>query len=145
MIKGFICGAFDLFHPGHVSTLQKCKTHCDYLIVGLQTDPTIDRPEQKSKPVQSMFERFVQLEGSRYVDQIVPYDTEHDLENMLSMLDINVRFLGADYIRNYATGIDICQARGIEIVYIERNHGWSTTELRRRIENEYSIKQGSVS
>ena len=95
-VIGFTCSAFDLFHAGHVTMLAECKQHCDYLIVGLQVDPKKDRPE-KNSPVQSVYERYVQLRGCIYVDEIIPYETEQDLENLLAIEDIHVRFLGKEY------------------------------------------------
>jgi glycerol-3-phosphate cytidylyltransferase len=131
---GFICGAFDLFHAGHNFLLRECKTKCDYLIVGLHTDPTIDRPSTKNKPIQTVFERFVQLENSLHVDKIIPYETEKDLNNLLATIPINIRFLGEDYrgLNNF-TGHIVCNQLGIEIEYIKRRHDFSTSELRKRI------------
>lgn len=129
---GFTCGAFDLLHTGHVTLFRRCRQKCDYLIVGLHTDPTIDRPD-KNKPVQSMFERYIQLKACKDVDEIVPYDTEKDLLEMLNVLDLDVRFVGSEYMNNSAhiTGVNI-----VPIEYVKRDHGFSTTELRRRIKNE---------
>jgi len=135
MIIGFTCGAFDLFHPGHVILLQRCKQTCDYLIAGLHTDPTIDRPETKNKPVQTTFERYVQLNACHYIDRIIPYDTERDLENILATTKIDTRYLGSEYKGTQVTGEDICQELGIEIVYIDRLHSYSSTELRNRLCN----------
>jgi glycerol-3-phosphate cytidylyltransferase len=134
-INGFTAGAFDLLHPGHLSMLAECKEKCDYLIVGLHTDPTIDRPGTKNKPVQTMYERYVQLISCRYVDCVVPYDTEKDLENLLGTLDINKRFVGIEYEGTPITGIETCNLRDIHIVYTSRYHSYSTSELRKRIEN----------
>jgi len=134
MIRGFTCGTFDLFHPGHVLLLEWARTHCDYLLVGLQTNPTHDRPHDKEPPVQSMFERWIQLRAHRAVDEIVPYDTERDLENLLASLDLHVRFLGDDYATAKTfTGREICQSRGIQVMYAPRRHSYSSTELRRRL------------
>lgn len=129
---GFTCGAFDLFHPGHVVLLYQCKQYCDQLIVGLQTNPQIDRSE-KSKPIQSLYERYLQLSSCRYVDSIVPYDTEKDLENILSCTKLNIRFLGEDYEDKSFTGKDICEKLNIQIIYLPRKHSWSSTELRKRL------------
>ena len=101
--RGITFSTFDLFHSGHVAMLKEAKSNCDYLMVGLQTDPTIDRPE-KNKPIQSVFERYVQLEGCKYIDEIVPYETEKDLIDILLTYDINVRFIGEEYRTNEFTG-----------------------------------------
>jgi len=132
--NGFVCGAFDLFHAGHALLLEECKEHCEKLIVGLQTDPTIDRKE-KNKPIQTMYERFVQLAMTGQANIIVPYDTEEDLMNMLATLDINVRFLGSDYVGKRFTGDLFCETQKIPIIYIDRLHNYSTSSLRKRIVN----------
>ena len=108
MIVGFTCSTFDLLHSGHIAMLREAKTQCDYLICGLQVDPSIDRP-QKNKPVQTLVERYVQLSAVRYVDEIIPYVTEDDLVDILSMYDINVRILGEEYKDKDFTGKDVCQ------------------------------------
>jgi glycerol-3-phosphate cytidylyltransferase len=136
MIVGFTCGTFDLLHPGHVSMLRECSSRCDVLVVGLHTDPTIERPN-KNKPIQSTFERYLQLEAVKWVDKIIPYDTERDLENLFATLNINKRFVGSDHL-NDATCLDICNDRNIEIVYTNRDHDWSSTELRDKIEKAKS-------
>jgi len=137
MITGITFGAFDLLHAGHIAMLTEAKQNCDWLIVGLHTDPTIDRPHSKNKPVQSTFERYVKLSAIRYVDNIIPYDTEQDLINMLSMLCIQKRFIGADYYQNKEiTGLNICRVRDIQIVFLERYHNFSTTELRERCKKQ---------
>ena len=132
MIKGFTCSAFDLLHAGHVEMLRECKQYCDYLIVGLQTDPSIDRPE-KNKPVQSIYERYVQLRACRYIDEIIVYETEHDLINLLGIEPIDRRFVGIEYESVYLTGQDVCNRRGIEIIYNSRYHMYSSSELRSRL------------
>jgi len=133
MLKiGFTCGAFDLFHAGHITMLADCKSKCEYLIVGLHTDPSIERPK-KNKPIQSVFERYIQLTGCRYVDQVIPYDTENDLRNLLATTNINIRFIGADHLRDNITAEDICKLRNIEIFFNERYHDFSSTELRKRL------------
>lgn len=132
---GITFGSFDLLHAGHVSMLEQCKKHCNWMIVGLQTDPTIDRPF-KNKPIQSTFERFCQLNALRCVDEIIPYDTEEDLKNMLSILNIDKRFIGSEYSGAVLNGEDICKLRGIEIIYIDRLHNYSSSELRERINHE---------
>lgn len=129
---GFTCSSFDLLHAGHVAMLAEARSHCDYLVVGLQIDPTIDRPE-KNFPVQSIVERYIQIAGVRYIDDVVVYNTESDLENLLKILPITVRILGTEYQDREFTGRQICQDRGIRIVYNTRNHDYSTSELRTRI------------
>lgn len=129
---GFTCSAFDLCHAGHISMLEEAKSQCDWLIVGLQTDPTFDRPT-KNKPVQSIVERFIQLNAVKYVDQIIPYNTEKDLEDLLLMLPIDVRILGDEYKDKDFTGKSICVKRGIEMYFNGREHSFSTTDLRRRV------------
>jgi glycerol-3-phosphate cytidylyltransferase len=133
VVKGFTCGAFDLLHAGHVDMLRECKNECDYLIVGLHSDPSIDRPKKKNKPVQSMYERYVQLRGCRYVDEIIPYDTEHDLINILAMEPIDIRFVGMEYKDTILTGQDICEKRDIETIFNTRLHTFSSSELRSRL------------
>jgi glycerol-3-phosphate cytidylyltransferase len=140
MKVGFVCSAFDLLHPGHVLMLKECKENCDFLIVGLQTNPTHDRP-YKNKPIQSIFERYIQLHGCKFVDQIIPYDTEKDLENILGTLDFNVRFIGEEYkcTNKEFTGEYICKMRNIKMFYTKRNHSYSSTELRDRLKHEKTI------
>ena len=132
---GFTCSTFDLLHAGHIMMLREAKEHCDYLIVGLQTDPTIDRPEDKNKPVQSLVERYAQLSAVEYVDEIIPYDTEQDLKDILTMYHIDVRILGEEYKEKDFTGKDICRKRGIELYFNKRDHRFSTSDLRERVEN----------
>ena len=115
--------------------LREAKTVCDYLIVGLQTDPTIDRPE-KNKPVQTLLERYIQLNAIEYVDEIVPYQTEQDLEDILNMFPINVRILGEEYKNGKFTGRATCAKRGIELYYNKRDHRFSSSDLRERVSNE---------
>ena len=133
MIVGFTCGTFDVLHAGHISMLAECKSYCDKLIVGLQTDPTIDRPKTKNKPVQSLLERWIQVCSVSYVDQVIPYETEKDLENLLAILPINKRFIGADHRGETHTGASICIAKDIEIIYNSRYHDWSSSNLRERL------------
>ena len=130
---GFTCSTFDLFHAGHIMMLKEAKTQCDYLIVGLQTDPTIDRPDTKNKPVQSMFERFVQLDACKYVDEIIPYSTEKELVDILLSYPINVRILGDEYEHKSFTGRSECISKGIEFYFNSRSHSFSTSELRQRV------------
>jgi glycerol-3-phosphate cytidylyltransferase len=125
---GFTCGAFDLLHAGHIVMLEESKSYCDHLIVGLQTDPTIDRPE-KNKPIQSVYERFVQLNAVKYIDRIIPYDTEESLIDLLKSQHINIRFVGEDYRDKEFTGYDL----PIEVKYTSRQHSFSSSSLRERI------------
>ena len=129
---GITCSSFDLLHAGHIKMLEEAKQHCDFLICALQTDPTIDRPE-KNQPVQSIVERWVQLDACKYVDQIVPYATEKDLEDIFLSFDIDVRIIGEEYRESYFTAKDICETKGIQIIYNSRLHNWSSTNLRKRI------------
>lgn len=135
MKVGFTASTFDLLHAGHVMMLREAKTVCDYLIVGLQTDPTIDRQE-KNKPVQTLLERYIQLNAIEYVDEIVPYQTEQDLEDILNMFPINVRILGEEYKNGKFTGRATCAKRGIELYYNKRDHRFSSSDLRERVSNE---------
>ena len=132
MKVGFTCSTFDLLHAGHVIMLREAKEQCDYLICGLQVDPSIDRPE-KNRPVQTIVERYTQLKGLSYVDEIIPYRTEEDLEDILSMYHINVRILGEEYKDKTFTGRAICASRGIELYYNKRDHRFSTSDLRSRV------------
>ena len=132
MKVGFTCSCFDLFHAGHIMMLKEAKSQCDYLIVGLQTDPTIDRPDVKNKPVQSIVERYVQLSAVKFVDEIIVYDTEKDLEDLLMFLPITMRICGEEYKERHLTGRDICDARGIKTYYNSRTHRFSSSELRQR-------------
>lgn len=132
MNVGFTASTFDLFHAGHVLMLQEAKTQCDHLIVGLQNDPTLDRPN-KNKPVQSIVERQIQLMGNKYIDEIRIYNTEKDLEHLLLILPINIRILGIEYEHKEFTGKQICLDRGIKIYYNVRDHNFSSTSLRERI------------
>ena len=129
---GITCSSFDLFHAGHVKMLEEAKEHCDFLIAALQTDPTIDRPE-KNKPKQSIVERYIQVDACKYVDQIVPYTTEKDLEDIFLSFRLDVRIIGEEYKDKHFTAKDICKDRGIEIIYNSRAHDWSSSELRNRI------------
>lgn len=133
MKKGFTCSTFDLFHAGHIMMLKEAKTQCDYLIVGLQTDPTIDRPNEKNKPIQSIFERYEQLKACKYIDEILVYETEQDLVNILLSYPINVRILGEEYENKNFTGRSECYDRGIELYFNKREHNFSTSELRQRV------------
>lgn len=132
MIRGFTASSFDLFHSGHVAMLKEARANCDYMIVGLQTDPTIDRPE-KNKPIQSVFERYVQLEGCKYIDEIIPYESEKDLTDIFLTYGIDVRFIGEEYKDKDFTAKQICVDKNIKIHYNKRQHSFSTTNLRKRI------------
>jgi glycerol-3-phosphate cytidylyltransferase len=129
---GFTASAWDLLHAGHVQMLREAKQQCDYLIVGLQTDPTIDRPE-KNSPIQTVVERYTQLKGVKYIDEIIPYATERDLEDILTMYHIDVRILGEEYREKEFTGKDICRKRGIELFFNKRDHRFSSSDLRKRV------------
>ena len=133
MRVGFTCSTFDLFHAGHLLMLEEAKKQCDYLIVGLQTDPTIGRPTEKNKPVQTVFERFVQLEACKYVDKVIPYATEKELVDILLSYPINVRILGDEYMEKDFTGRWECESHQIELYFNRREHSFSTSELRQRV------------
>jgi glycerol-3-phosphate cytidylyltransferase len=130
---GITFSSFDLLHAGHIAMLAECKNHCDYLIAALQTDPTIDRPDTKNKPIQSIVERQIQLSACRYVDNVVIYQTEQDLRDLLLILPIDVRILGVEYQDKSFTGEQECYDRGIELVFNERDHSFSSSSLRKRV------------
>ena len=132
MKVGFTCSTFDLLHAGHVSMLQEAKTQCDYLIVGLQNDPTLDRTT-KNKPIQSIVERQMQLRGNKYVDEIWVYNTEKDLEDLLLTLPLDVRILGVEYEGKEFTGREICHKRNIGLYFNGRDHSFSSSSLRKRV------------
>ena len=134
MKTGFTCSTFDLLHAGHIQMLRDAKEQCDYLICGLQIDPSIDRPE-KNAPVQTIVERYTQLSAVKYVDEIIPYQTESDLEDILNMLHINVRILGEEYKDGKFTGRAICSSRGIELHFHKREHRFSSSDLRNRVKS----------
>jgi glycerol-3-phosphate cytidylyltransferase len=129
---GFSCSTFDLLHVGHIAMLREAASICDTLIVGLQVDPSIDRTE-KNAPVQSLVERYGQLNAVKFVDEIVPYQTEQDLEDILAMFQIDVRILGVEYKDKDFTGKDICKKRGIQLYFNKRDHRFSSSELRSRV------------
>ena len=131
---GITFGAFDLLHAGHVAMLAEAKQNCDYLIVGLQNDPSVDRPE-KNQPIQSIFERQLQITACRFVDEVVVYNTENDVLDILKALPIDVRIIGSDYLEKDFTGKQYCVDSDIEIVYNNRDHSFSTSELRDRVKN----------
>jgi glycerol-3-phosphate cytidylyltransferase len=129
---GITFGAFDLLHAGHVAMLAEAKQNCDYLIVGLQNDPSVDRPE-KNKPIQSIFERQLQITACRFVDEVVVYNTEADVLDILKTLPIHVRIIGSDYLDKDFTGKQYCIDNSIEVLYNSRSHSFSTSELRDRV------------
>ena len=129
---GFQCSSFDMLHAGHVTMLKQEKELCDYLKVALQVDPTIDRPGVKNKPVQSIYERYVQLQACRYVDEILVYATEADLLNLIIKKDMHIRFLSEEYYGRDFTGKQYCIDNGIEIHYHKRRHSYSSSDLRKR-------------
>ena len=130
---GITFSTFDMLHAGHVAMLSEAKNHCDYLIAGLQTDPTIDRPDSKNPPVQSIVERQIQLAACRYVDEVVVYSTEQDLVDLLLILPVDVRILGVEYQDVEFTGKWECHNRGIELVFNGRDHSFSSSSLRKRV------------
>ena len=132
MVVGFTCSAFDLLHAGHIQMLRDAKEQCDYLICGLQMDPTIDRAE-KNAPIQTVVERYTQLKAVSYVDEIIPYLTESDLCDILSMYHIDIRILGEEYREKDFTGKDICKKRGIQLFFNKRDHRFSSSDLRKRV------------
>jgi glycerol-3-phosphate cytidylyltransferase len=136
MKVGITCSTFDLLHAGHIMMLRAAKAECDHLIVALQTDPTIDRPDTKNKPIQSIVERYIQLEAVKYVDEIFVYSTEKDLEDLFLILPINIRIIGEEYKDKDFTAKQICASRGIEVYFNKREHSFSTTELRQRIKQQ---------
>lgn len=130
---GITFSTFDLLHAGHIAMLAEAKNHCDYLIAGLQTDPTIDRPGNKNPPVQTVVERQIQLSACRYVDEVVVYQSEKDLEDILLTLPIDVRILGVEYLHQEFTGRAICEKRNIDLVFNSRDHSFSSSSLRKRV------------
>jgi len=136
---GFTCSTFDLFHAGHIMMLKDAKEKCEYLIVGLQTDPTLDRAD-KNKPVQSVFERFIQLDACKYVDEVVVYATEKELLDILQSYDINIRIVGEEYADRAFTGKEL----PIDVYYNKRRHSFSTTELRKRVQEAETLKSAKT-
>jgi glycerol-3-phosphate cytidylyltransferase len=139
---GITFSTFDLLHAGHIKMLEEAKQQCDYLICGLQTDPTINRPE-KNAPVQSVVERYIQLKGCKYVDEIIPYQTEQDLEDILRAFKIDVRIIGDEYKAKKFTGREYCEKKGIKLYYNRRDHRFSSSGLRKEVhvkENEKGDK-----
>ena len=130
---GITFSTFDMLHAGHIAMLSEAKNHCDYLICGLQTDPTIDRPDTKNKPIQSIVERQIQLSACRYVDEVVVYQTEQDLIDLLLILPLDVRILGVEYEDQEFTGRYEGHDRGIQHVFNSRDHSFSSSSLRKRV------------
>lgn len=144
---GITFSTFDMLHAGHIAMLSEARNHCDYLIAGLQTDPTIDRPDTKNKPVQSIVERQIQLSACRYVDEVVTYQTEQDLLDLILILPLDVRILGVEYSNNEFTGRKECMQRGIELVFNRRDHSFSSSSLRKRVaqaETEKLLKEENL-
>jgi len=137
---GITFSTFDMLHAGHIAMLAEAKNHCDYLIAGLQTDPTIDRPLEKNRPVQSIVERQIQLSACRYVDEVVTYQTEQDLVDLLLILPVDVRILGVEYQDREFTGKEECMYRGIELIYNSRDHSFSSSSLRKRVAHAETVK-----
>lgn len=137
---GITFSTFDMLHAGHIAMLAEAKNHCDYLIAGLQTDPTIDRPDTKNHPVQSIVERQIQLAACRYVDEVVVYQTEQDLVDLLLILPLDVRILGVEYKDCEFTGKEECFYRGIELIYNRRDHSFSSSSLRKRVAHAETVK-----
>ena len=135
MITGITASTFDLLHAGHVMMLREASAQCDHLICAIQVDPSYDRPE-KNKPVQTLVERYTQLAAVRYVDEIIPYQSEEDLVDILKMYAIDVRIIGAEYKDETFTGRATCASRGIEIYFNKRDHRFSTSDLRKRVSKE---------
>ena len=137
---GITFSTFDMLHAGHIAMLSEAKNHCDYLICGLQTDPTIDRPDTKNPPVQSIVERQIQLAACRYVDEVVVYQTEQDLIDLLLILPLDVRILGVEYKDREFTGKEECFYRNIELIYNGRDHSFSSSSLRKRVAHAETVK-----
>lgn len=140
-VIGIVFSAFDLFHAGHIAMLSEAKNHCDYLIAGLQTDPTIDRPDTKNKPVQSIVERQIQLAACRYVDEVVVYQTEQDLVDLLLILPLDVRILGVEYQSTDFTGRKEGSDKGIKCIFNTRDHSFSSSGLRKRVADAENKKR----
>jgi glycerol-3-phosphate cytidylyltransferase len=140
MKTGITFSAFDLLHAGHIKMLEEAKSKCDYLIVGLQTDPTLDRPD-KNKPTQSVVERYIQLKGCKFVDEIVPYATEQDLEDILQAFDIQMRIVGDEYRTKDFTGRKYCEEKGIELYFNTRDHRFSSSSLRREVAEKELLRK----
>lgn len=137
---GITFSTFDMLHAGHIAMLSEAKNHCDYLICGLQTDPTIDRPDTKNAPVQSIVERQIQLAACRYVDEVVVYQTEQDLVDLLLILPVDVRILGVEYEHKSFSGDEACFKRSIELIFNGRDHSFSSSSLRKRVAHAETMK-----
>tara|TARA_Y100000992_G_C21273163_1_gene498179 strand:- start:2402 stop:2842 length:441 start_codon:yes stop_codon:yes gene_type:complete len=142
MKVGLTASTFDLLHAGHIEMLREAKSQCDYLICALQIDPSVDRPS-KNKPAQTIVERYTQLQAVRFVDEIIPYLHETDLEDILNMRTINVRILGEEYRDKEFTGRDICKKRDVELHFNKRDHRFSSSDLRKRI-GEMHVNNGQI-
>ena len=136
---GITFSTFDLLHAGHIKMLEEAKRQCDYLIVGLQLDPSLNRPE-KNSPSQSIIERYIQLKGCKYIDEIVPYVSEQDLVDILHSFKLDVRIIGDEYKDKQFTGKDYCEEKGIEIYYNSRDHRFSSSGLRKQVQTAEEIK-----
>ena len=141
MIIGFTCGAFDLTHAGHYLMFEECRKQCDFLIVGLQVDPSVDRKD-KSKPIQTLKERKIQLQACRYVDKVVVYDTEVGLYKLLKKLKPDIRFIGADWKNKENYSRD--RLPSMKVIYNSRNHNYSSTNLKKRIIENYEKLAGKI-
>ena len=139
---GITFSQFDLLHAGHIAMLAEAKNHCDYLIAGLQTNASIDRPDTKNPPIQSIVERQIQLAACRYVDEVVVYSTEQDLVDLLLILPVDVRILGVEYAEKEFTGKSECELRSIGIVFNGRDHSFSSSSLRKRVYDSETKKRG---
>lgn len=137
---GITFGAFDLFHAGHIKMLEEAKSMCDFLIIGLQLDPSIDRPK-KNKPTQTIVERYVQVRSCKYIDEIIPYITEQDLIDILSSFKIDLRIIGEEYQDKGFTGKEYCKKKGIEIYYNKREHRFSSSSLRKQVSKMEKLKK----
>ena len=137
---GFTCSSFDLLHAGHVQMLREAKEQCDYLIVGLQMDPAVDRPKEKNQPIQTIVERYSQLKAVSYVDEIIPYSTEQDLEDIFASFDLDVRIIGVEYANKPFTAKKMCEIRNIDIYYNKRDHRFSSSGLRQHTYNVEKLK-----
>jgi len=140
---GITFSTFDMLHAGHIAMLAEAKNHCDYLIAGLQTDPTIDRSDTKNTPIQSIVERQIQLAACRYVDEVVVYQTEQDLVDLLLILPLDIRVLGVEYEGKPFSGEQECYQRGIELIFNGRDHSFSSSSLRRRVVEAETVKLSS--
>jgi glycerol-3-phosphate cytidylyltransferase len=139
---GITFSQFDMLHAGHIAMLAEAKNHCDYLIAGLQTNASIDRPDTKNPPIQSIVERQIQLAACRYVDEVVVYSTEQDLVDLLLILPVDVRILGVEYAEKEFTGKSECKLRSIDLVFNGRDHSFSSSSLRKRVYDSETKKRG---